>query len=1098
MGRITLINNVFSDLLTLCDELQSIFYDSTLGMSTNKYINYLNDSILGGLFKTSCSIGRFFLNYIYLPKARIEVLEFIPKFNVPLLEILSDKNKSTWLFVFIDNKISNIMNAIDKGELYKKLPEEFGEFTSMSKIMNGTILPQIIADQYLSWKPRLSTNDNPFKGNIIKYLTNISDKTGKEKEEDQFMKKYTSDISYQKNSNLQGEAIESTNIILGTDSEYNNYDVLNLEEIQKLLRNLANDSAVILDIIKNKKSVKKEITDNSGNILYEIYETDKQIYIPSKNMIYDINFDSYGKKILDTNGNTTYDEKNGHLVSQNIPELMNDPTMMEIIEEFTPDKFTYKYSNFLEDILTYNTRESNILTDYSVTNVFYYYYVNLFMEEKQKQKNTSGKDTSGNDFNIEDFKKWLLNQTSITMNDDQNKLDATGIKVAIMNNILLSLDTRKTDQSRRWWYVSTQNKFEVLPKMTIPKAGMQTLTKFIDDLSVGKYTDRSKSSVNENFMLNTTKIDKAELIYRNAYMGVNLRHSYGYSPILVKARDFLSTAELLLALNNDEANDQKTLTDKLAEIENMSLNEPQINILLNDLNKLYSEPIQKISSNLNTIINDFKTNFCNEQNGKCDSENTVPMKHLLFDYPEFKTKLEELLSDQNSVNDYKTKILEAYENPYIVQYLKDHCEIKFKCSVQNTVTNVSETIYLNKNGINMDNGDMADENCLQTMKNSPVDFSKVDDFLNILLRPEVFFQLSQYKKDENAYNKIRKDIFNNHKINKDKSNTNRSLYRNKFKQFFETIQNITQNGVKKEKDKSTIVSLFDVINEVIEEQKKKYDTVLDVAVQNVKADLENIKEAPTGDINFWEEVQKKLPQPTQSIETLEKMYYKNFKLKTLFKFGVILKDMKKRTIDPQVKNTLINYFSQKESILDKSAVFEEQINKVNNILQKIPQICGENENKTAIIKKDLSVDLKKLKNLYDTDNIKGQINLTLNKTDNSRLDLTSFGITTNDPYIENKKREFTEFEEEFQKIRFKLIMLSGRYHDLFWTESIICKKNDNDVNQYEILPVVEEYFDKRNDWIKHQNELFKLYILYNSNNYYSGFANNYDHFFYII
>jgi hypothetical protein len=40
MGRIELINNVFSDLLTFCDELQSIFYDSTLGMSTDKYINY--------------------------------------------------------------------------------------------------------------------------------------------------------------------------------------------------------------------------------------------------------------------------------------------------------------------------------------------------------------------------------------------------------------------------------------------------------------------------------------------------------------------------------------------------------------------------------------------------------------------------------------------------------------------------------------------------------------------------------------------------------------------------------------------------------------------------------------------------------------------------------------------------------------------------------------------------------------------------------------------------------------------------------------------------------------------------------------------------
>ncbi len=1097
MGRIELINNIFSDLLTFCDELQSIFYDSTLGMSTNKYINYLNDSILGGLFKMSCSIGRFFLNYIYLPKARLEVLEFLPKINVPILEILSNKYKSIKLFAFIDNKISNIMSALNKGELYKKLPQEFDEFTNISKIINGVVLPDLIADQYLSWKPRVSTIDgktnNPFKGNIIKYVTHITDKTysSKDKEEYQFMEKYTADIAAQtaknKTAETQYKSIESTNIIMGTNVEYNNYNVLNLEEIQNLLRKLANDSSVISNILKN--GVEKEIKDNSGNVLYDLYETDKQIYIPSKNMIYDINLNVYWDplnsfkrtetKILDANGNTTYDEKNGQPVSQNIPELINDPNMMSIIDEFNPDNFTYKYSNKTD--IYQNTRESNILTDYSITNVFYYYYVNLFIKEKG----------SGYKFNIADFKNWLLKQTSIETNDTINDLDSTGIKVAIMNNILLSLDRRQKDQSSRSWITSTQNQFELLPKMTIPEEGMNTLTKFIDDLSNGTYTDRSKSFVNDNFMLKTSQIDKSELIYRNAYMGVNLRHSYGYSSILVKARDFLSTAELLLALNNGEANDEiKTLTDKLAEIENMSLNEPQIYFLLNDLNKLYSDPIQKISSNLNSIINDFKTNFCSEKDGQCDSENTIPLKHLLIDYPEFKTKFAEVLKS-NPDNNYTTVLLEAYQNPYIVQYLKDNCEIKFKCNVQNKNTNISETIYVNKNGINMDTGDMVEEKCLQTMKNSPVDFSKADDFLNILLRPEVFFQLSQYNKDENAYIKNRKDIFNNSKINKNKTKSERRSYQRGFTEFLRTIQNISQDGIKKEKGESNITTLFDIINEVIEKQRKEYtenpdNIYLDEAVEKVQ----NLTKKSAVDINFWEEVQKELPQPTYSTETLEKMYYKNFKLKTLFKFGVILKDMKKRTIDPDVKNTLINYFSQKESILDKSAVFEEQINKVDNILQKIQQICE--KNKTAYTKTDLSADLKILKNLYDTDNIKGQINLTLNKTDNSRLDLSSFGFSTNNPYIENKKKGFLKFEEEFQTIRSKLIVLSGTYNDLF-TESIICKKNDNDVNQYEILPVVKEYFDKRNDWIKTQNELFKLYILHTSNNYYSGFANNYDH-----
>jgi len=1097
MGRIELINNVFSDLLTFCDELQSIFYDSTLGMSTNKYINYLNDSILGGLFKMSCSIGRFFLNYIYLPKARLEVLEFLPKINVPILEILSNKYKSIKLFAFIDNKMSNIMGALNKGELYKKLPQEFDEFTNISKIINGVVLPDLIADQYLSWKPRVSTIDgktnNPFKGNIIKYVTPITDKTysSKDKEEYQIMEKYTSDIATEtaknKTDETQNKDIISTNIIMGTNVEYNNYNVLNLEEIQNLLRKLANDSSVISNILKN--GVKKEIKDNSVNLLYELYETDKQIYIPSKNMIYDINLNVYWDplnsfkrtetKILDANGNTTYDEKNGQPVSKNIPELIKDPNMMSIIDDFNPDNFTYKYSN-QEDIYQ-NTRESNILTDYSITNIFYYYYVNLFIKEKG----------SGYKFNIADFKNWLLKQTSIETNDTINDLDSTGIKVAIMNNILLSLDRRQKDQSTRFLFDNTQNQFELLPKMTIPEEGMNTLTKFIDDLSNGTYTDRSKSFVNDNFMLKTSQIDKSELIYRNAYMGVNLRHSYGYSSVLVKARDFLSTAELLLALNNGEANDEiKTLTDKLAEIENMSLNEPQIYFLLNDLNKLYSDPIQKISSNLNSIINDFKTNFCSEKDGQCDSENTIPLKHLLIDYPEFKTKFAEVLKS-NPDNNYTTVLLEAYQNPYIVQYLKDNCEIKFKCNVQNKTTNVSETIYVNKNGINMDTGDMVEEKCLQTMKNSPVDFSKADDFLNILLRPEVFFQLSQYNKDEDAYIKNRKGIFYNSKINENKKKSERRSYQGGFTEFLRTIQNISQDGIKKEKGESNITTLFDIINEVIEKQRKEYaenpdNIYLDEAVQNVQ----NIMVNSTGDINFWEEVRKKLPQPTYSTETLEKMYYKNFKLKTLFKFGVILKDMKKRTIDPDVKNTLINYFSQKESILDKSAVFEEQINKVDNILQKIQQICENNKN--AYIKTDLSADLKILKNLYDTDNIKGQINLTLNKTDNSRLDLSSFGFSTNNPYIENKKKGFLKFEEEFQTIRSKLIVLSGTYNDLF-TESIICKKDDTVVNQYEILPVVKEYFDKRNDWIKTQNELFKLYILHTSNNYYSGFANNYEH-----
>jgi len=1023
--RVDFIDNISSDLLTLFDEMQSILFDSSLGMSLDKYLNYLNQTIIGSIFKMSCNISRFFLNYIGIPRIKRILHDVLPVLNIPIIETLKDKQKCIRLFAFIDNKFSNIIRAFRESKVIDRLKEDLSQFANIGQIIQGTILPYLTAGQYFEWKPQLGS---PFKGNIVKVLH--SKPTDENKNEnaryDELLERMTSDID-EKGTNKTGE-IEKTLFIIDSDETFMNFKVIQMEEIQTLFEKLttdANDPAY-------KPNDKPEIDD----------------------------FVKLFKK-------------------QNFAYKFSNLTK-------TVSKKAKEFWNWLSGSNAPTDAAGNLLDDYSITNIFYYYYLKLFLDEK-------GAEYKLNNF---EFQEWLLQKSTRIMDDMGNMQtpNATGVEVAIINNILLSFPKRLLTQSAendwfgaRWWSYVSGTQGQLVSKIDIPPDGMEALKQFIGNMSDGAFIDDA-NFVDAGYGLKTTSISKTEFMNEDVFMGVNLRHNsyyggYAFSPQIIKARDFLSTSEMLLALSSDESSEEiQKMSDLIIKLENEAYSNPSVLASLTELNNLFQDPILSLTQSLQFILDYFTKNFYDEET----SENNIPLKHMSFDYGLFYTKTIEMLKKclydvKNNVNIF-TKMVEFVKtkNKYIVQYLQENCEIQFMCKDADAD---GKTLYLNKNGINMDTGDLANKNCLDNKV--AIDYEKLDEeqFLRILLRPEIIFQIADNTTSVWFAKKIKAENTKLFLSDKSKQKAEKKL-QGEAKKFFGIFNDMAANGMKQQGIVNS-TTLFDIIYDTISEQEQEFN-----ASNEDKKLMSEYSKLYKGSLNekFWENIAVKMNTKIDENDMVydkpaaywEKKYYENYKLESLFKLGIILKDMKKRLTDKDVKNTLIKYFSQKEDYLDKSNIFNKQIDEVNNLVIEIENICKSHlEDTKTFDKKALDEELTKLKNFYDKDSIKGEINLTDFSNLSNSVNLAINKIEIDDAYFKLQKSEFNAIETELTKERQALGQI--------WAADNICTSEG--VSAHFI-----EYFALREKWYKKQIDLFKLYILYNTNDFYSVFTNRYELF----
>jgi hypothetical protein len=961
--RVKLINSILSDFQIFLSEAQEVFFDSSLGMSLNKYLTVLNNTMISKILKMSLNITRgifnFAVNYALIPQIRRRMLNIVPTLDIPIIETLKDKNKCTRLFTFINNKISNLcktlniygLNNLTNEEILQKLHKDFSEIGNINNIIAGTVVQYLAADGYYEWIPRLG---NPFKGNVIKIIpTTTSNK------KDNF-KSYTSDIQ-SKSSN-----IEKTYVIVDTDNEnLGNFEIVDLNE--------------------------------AGELLKQIFDSE-------------------------------------------------DKTNVEI-----QDAFKYNYlSNFKKET-------GDIIEDYSINNILYYYYYNLFIKETGKDDNYNLSSTE----NQKEFKTYLLTKYNYILNERLSvNTDGTlkdpnynGVEFAIINDILLSLKTRFSESTSgsMLGYITGQSRIsqsEVIKDLRINNFTLDYLTKFINFISTSKIQPGTFNPL--DYKLKSTTISKSELIYNNAYFGINLKHDYGFSPQILNTKDFFNTGELLQSLNTDaDSMEINQLEKMILQLETAAEKDATILFKLKELNALYVQPLQQLTNYFKALIDDFKSAFCNEYTEATMKENNISFKHLSFDYNKFYDIIYTTLEQNSKLKEIvKNNIISQIKNPIIINYLKDFSEIQYKC--EDIINGTKTTIYLNKNGIDFNTGDIANEACIIKQiplfdidainKMSDTDIEKYkEDFLHILLRPEIIFQLSEYASSID-YTKTKEDYVTTWQtlqmLVSSETETTKQL--NDYDKFFEFFNDITKNGIKNintnaNTDTKLSNTVFDFITDTIDYQEKIY------------------KETQNN------------PDKTQPDET------ESYKLNILFNFNTILTDMKKRFVDPNIKNAFVKYFSQKEDFLDKSQLLSKQKNDVKNIIKDIKFNCTNKLNTTNLVK-----NLKQ--NYFDKDDINGKINLSTNKSDYSIIQRDKLD-PGNDSYFTNKLLEFSTFTQTMNDMRQTIFEQENTFDN-------ICNKIGN----------LDTYSDKRDEWYTKQLEIYKIYILHNTQNYYSHFAERYQHF----
>jgi hypothetical protein len=1073
-----IVNEIFSDVGTLLNEINALFFDTSLGLSINRYLESLNDTIIGRLFKISCKITYFFTSFSVVPVIKNKLINVLPSIKFPLIETLENKEKSERLFTFIDNKMSNVVhgfnlnsaNKLDIEELIKLIAKDFSEFKDISKIIEGTIIPYVNAEGFFEWASKIK---GPLNGAIIKFIKKPDDISVTEGV-DEKKQAYSGDVLSEKKQ--KDSRVDSVKIILDTDETgYGDFKVIDTNDIKSALSNVyANDvkfdprskpagffTAVgeALQKFWDKKSYKDRLTQKGFS------DEDIDILLKDKIKIHEI---EEIMKEVDT-------------------QTQKTPTAEQIMAAIK-----------LTDSLTFKT--GNVINDYSMSNIYYYYYYKLFINEQleikrkerekrkqereQKELDDINKLASGSKVlfdaknrevktatiqtvegaglftiklssgeiipnvnkdllqptgnirglskkqlhkvykaeeeaeikedektlsekdDVDDFASFLLKKFNVLEQDKRSNKPYNKIEHGILTDMITSLKNRNYN----WFW---DNKGDVIKSYLINDIGMKYLNEFFEGLH---------NPENEEYQIPTQILHKADLLKTEDYdavFGVNLQHSYGFSPQIVDGKKFLNSIELLIALNSDTS-DIQSLSSMISDLEKRSTTNINIQYSLDTLNTLYMNPVSSIIKYYESFTQYFKRIFCNVNDGGCNRENMVFFRHLNFNYSGFYDKMIQTLPSE-----LLKEIKKFIKNEYIVEFLKNNIEIKQTCTINGNI------IYLNNNFVNMNTGERMD-GCVNNSKE--INYKNEEEVLRMLLRPEIIFQLTKILNlPKNEYDSLKSSAQKSFKTGFGLIPGNKEKLK-EYDEFFRLFNSLGEDGIKLT-TQTTNTSIFDIICVVIDLQEKEYDA------KTVKG---------------------------EKIDPVDE-----YKLSLLIKFKKILRDLTKGYVDPTIKNSFIDYFTQKDDILDNENFLSENKKDIQTIFDDIKKKCGDPTNGEA---KNLFIKLKD--NYFDKD-VVGTI--ILNDIILHKNDINFQGVKA----LDNKLNDYNNFEGDLK-------LKKDALKQLF--EHNLQSKNLGELCSDKGIEFIQKYINNRNEWHDKQTEILKLFVLNNSNTIFSDLVTKYDKF----
>lgn len=1100
-----LINEVFSDIGTLLNEINALFFDTTLGMSINRYLESLNDTIIGRLFKISCKITYFFTSFSVVPSIKNKLINVLPSIKFPLIETLENKEKSERLFTFIDNKMSNLVhgfnlnsaNKLDTGELIKLISKDFSEFKDISKIIEGSIIPYVNAEGFFEWASKIK---GPLEGAVIKFVETPNDISVTEGV-DEKKEAYSGDILNEEQQKDYSR-VKSIKIVLETDETgYGDFKVIDTNDIKSAL-----SKVYASDVKFDPRSKPTGFWASLG------HET--QSSKSYKDSLIELGFTSEDIDILLKDDIEIYKIK--AIMNEEDPQTHKKPTVEQIMASIK-----------LTDSLTFPT--GNVINDYSISNIYYYYYYKLFINEQMEIKRqerekikkereqkelddinkltvgstvlfdskngevetatvekinadgtfdiklsiwkrampfTEGSWTQGirnegrvmdevimegiskdllqptgnrnirglskkqlhKEYEEEEEQAITVDATSLSKEDDVDKfskflLDKFNVlEVAKRTNKPYNkiehgiLTDMITSLKNREYNLFWDNKGDVIKSYLINDIGMKYLNEFFEGLH---------NPENEEYQIPTQILPKADLLKTEGYyavFGVNLQHRYGFSPQIVDGKKFLNSIELLIALNSDTT-ETKSLSSLISDLETRAATDINIQYSLDTLNNLYMEPISSIIKYYESFVTYFKGIFCSV-NGGCNKENMVFFRHLNFNYSGFYDKMIETLPSE-----LLKEIKKFIKNEYIVQFLKNNIEIKHTCTINGNI------IYLNSNFVNMNTGERMDDCVGKTIE---INYKNEEEVLRMLLRPEIIFQLSKILNlPKNEYDDLKSSAYSSFKTAYGLISGNKEKIK-EYDDFFRLFNSLGEDGIKLS-TQTTNTSIFSIICDIIDSQEKEYDA------KNVKG---------------------------EKIDPMDE-----YKLSLLIKFKKILRDLTKGYIDPTIKKSYIDYFTQKDDILDNEKFLSENKKDIQTIFDDIKKACKHPE---IIHVKDFFIKLKK--NYFDKD-VVGTIIVNGIILQKKNIDFQGVNV------LDNKLNEYNIFEGDpetgFSKKQDALKKLF---------EHNLNSKNMGELCSDKGLEFIQKYIDDRNEWYDKQSEILKLFVLNNSNTIFSDLVTKYDKF----
>lgn len=1082
-----LINDIFSDFQTLLNEMQGVFFDTSLGMSLNKYLEKLNDTIIGKIFNMSCRITSLFVNYAVLPTAKNKVINLLPNIKFPIIETLEDKEKSERLFTFIDNKMSNLIksakndlnNNLEVGKLIKNITKDFGEFINISKIIEGTIIPFLNADGFFEWSGKMKS---PLEGSIIKFVK----KPTETESVDEKIGSYSGDILSEKK---QDESrVDEVKIVLGTDnSGYGNFKVVDTKEIKHLLTNVY-DIDTRFDPRKKPTGFFDGIKEKVSSTL-----TPKMYKISMKTYLKPLGFKNEHIDIL----------INDDIKISHITKIMNE---VDPVTGIKPTANQVMASIIASDNLQFKT--GNLIKDYSMSNIYYYYYYKLFINDqlkiqkdeierkknikKQKEEEEILKLKVGSKilyednpakihqinangtFNIIDNNNNIITNVTkdlITVQkgnlrklskQEQHRIDEEEINAIIQedeNTLSQKNDFDKFCKFLQDRYNILENnkrndeeysKYEhaILTDMLTSLKTRQDLTQYnilwdsrgdvvkailINDNGINYlstffsnlYTGVYDNPLDPNIKLKTEILDKSRLVHTENH---NAYFSINFQHSYGVSPQVVDASKFLNSIEmlislNSDNLDTASLSAMISDLEIRASTNINIQESLDKLNELYKKPITEAASYYKNFVDYFKNIFCNFKTGGCNKENMILFKHLGFDYSKFNEEITNVLNKTTLMKELEPLI----NNSFVIEFLKKNSEIQYTCNIE------GKKILLNKNFINMDTGNLMND-CINT--STPINFSNKTDVLQTILRPEVIFKLSKIKKmSKDEYNTIKSSVSKSWKNAYGLTISEDQL--NQYDDFFTLFNSIAENGIKIPEEENN-KSIFSIISDVIDLQQKEFFS------------KENV------------------------IDPIEK-----YKLNVMFDFNKILKDQTRGFIDPAIKDSYADYFTLNEDILDNTQFLKNNQSELDNLFSNFTTKCGTDIN-------DAKKILDEIKNNYIDKDVIGSINLNGNIL---RMRNINFNQDDESSALNSKLNDYIKFEQDSET------GFSKKKQSI----DILLQRNINEQNLGELckdggLNFMKNYIEERKQWYNMQSEIFKLYILHNTNDIFKDLSQKYDKF----